>query len=176
MTFLELLLVFLKASMLSSGGMQALPLLQEDLMHGRAILTETDFASAVAIGRIKPGPNGLFVISIGYFAAGFLGVVASIIAVMTPSLLGIGLVRAHRRLAGRPWVIGATRGITASAVGLLAALGYSFTLPLLGHPASLAIAGVSLIVLIWLKTDALPLLIVGGLVGIALNYLGVPLA
>ena len=176
MSFDQLVWVFLKASLLSSGGLQSLPLLREDLVDSRAVLSDGDFATAVAIGRITPGPNGLFVLSIGYYAGGLAGVLAAVIGIMAPPLLAIGLVRAHRRLAGRPWVVGATRGITATAVGLLAAIGYAFTVPLLGHPASVAIVLISLVVLIRFKADPLPVLMGGGLAGLVLYALGVPLA
>ena len=46
--------------------LQALPILQEDLINQRQVLAYADFAAAVAIGRITPGPNGLFVITVGY--------------------------------------------------------------------------------------------------------------
>src|SRR5437867_13155901 len=67
MSFPAMLWVFLKASMLSSGGLQALPLLREDLIVAHPWLTNADFATAIAIGRITPGPNGLFTLSVGYF-------------------------------------------------------------------------------------------------------------
>lgn len=176
MSFPELVWVFLKAALLSSGGLQALPLLQEDLTIQRAILTDGDFATAVSIGRITPGPNGLFVLSIGYYAGGLLGVLAAFIGVTLPPFLAIALVRAHRRLAGKRWVVGATRGITATAVGLLAAVGYSFTVPLLTSIASVGIILATLVILMRLKTDALPVLIAGGTAGVVLYLLNVPLA
>lgn len=176
MSFLELMWIFLRAALLSSGGLQALPLLQEDLITQRAVLSDGDFATAVSIGRITPGPNGLFVLSIGYYAGGLLGVLASIIGITVPPFLAIALVKAHRRLAGKVWVVGATRGITATAVGLLAAVGYSFTVPLLTSPAAIAIILGSLLILFRFKTDALPVLVGGGAIGVALYLLGVPLA
>ena len=99
MNFLNLFLVFLKASVLSSGGLAPLPLLREELIAQRSLLGSTDFASALAIGRIGPGPNGKFVLSIGYYAAGVPGFVAALIGMTLPPFLAIGLVRAHRRLA-----------------------------------------------------------------------------
>ena len=176
MSFPELVWVFLKAALLSSGGLQALPLLQEDLITQRGVLDDGDFATAVSIGRITPGPNGLFVLSIWYYAGGLLGVLASIIGITAPPFLAIGLVKAHRRLAGKSWVVGATRGITATAVGLLAAVGYSFTVPLLTSPASMAIVLAALVILFRFKTDALPVLLDGGGIGVALYLLNVPLA
>lgn len=175
MSFLELFLIFLKAASLSSGGLQALPILLDDLTVQRGLLTYADFASAVAIGRITPGPNGLFVLSIGYYVLGVQGALAAALGIMVPPVLAIGLVRAHRRLANRPWVIGMTRGIAASAVGLLSALGYSFATPLVAEPASFGIFIVALAVLLITRADALPVLAAGGLAGVALHLLGVPL-
>jgi chromate transporter len=176
MSWVELFLVFLKASMLSSGGLAPLALLQEELIRVHTVLTDADFASAIAIGRISPGPNGLFVISIGYYAGGIAGSLAGLLALMIPGFLGIVLVRAHRRLEGRPWVTGMTRGVTVSAVGLLSAVGYSFSVPLFGEPSSALILLISLGLLLALRLDALPVLITGALVGVACYLLGIPLA
>jgi chromate transporter len=175
-SILELFLVCLKASMLSSGGLQALPLLRDDLITQRSVLTDADFLSAVAIGRITPGPNGLFIVTIGYYAAGLPGALVGALGLALPPFLAIGLVRAHRSLAGRPWVAGLTRGIAASAVGLLCSLGYSFTVPLLAQPASVLILVAALVVLIITRADALPVLAGGAVVGIGLYALGVPMA
>lgn len=176
MSLAELFLVFLKASFLSSGGLQALPILLDDLTVQRGILSHADFATAVAIGRIAPGPNGLFVISIGYYIAGLAGALLGAIALMVPPMLAIGLVHAHRRLAGRPWFAGLARGVAASAVALLAALGYTFTVPLLAQPASVAILLLALVALIAARLDALVALSGGALIAVALSLLGVPLA
>ena len=175
MNVLDLFLVFLKASFLSSGGLAPLPLLQEELITQRMLLGSADFASALAIGRIGPGPNGKFVLSIGYYAAGLPGFFAALLGMTLPPFLAIGLVRAHRRLANRPWVIGLTRGITASSVGLLAAVAWSFTEPLTTVPALLVILALSLAVLLITKIDPLPVLAVGGLAGVGLYFAGVPL-
>jgi chromate transporter len=175
-TFVDLFLVFLKASFLSSGGLAPLPLLQQELIAQRALLTSADFASALAIGRIGPGPNGKFVLSIGYYAAGIPGFIAALLGMTLPPFLAIGLVRAHRRLATRPWVIGLTRGITASSVGLLGAVAWSFTEPLLGAPALLVILVLSLVVLVVTRVDPLPVLGLGGAAGVVLYFLGIPLS
>jgi len=116
------------------------------------------------------------VITIGYYILGIAGAIAGIIGLSVPPLLAIGLVHAHRRIANRPWVQGLTRGIGASSVGLLTALGFSFTTPLMPQPASVAILIVALAVLVVTKTDALPILAAGALAGLVLFFLGIPLA
>src|SRR5581483_3928821 len=123
-----------------------------------------------------PGPNGLFVLSIGYYAGHLLGGIAAAIAIMVPPFISIGLVHLHRRIAGRPWVEGMTRGITASAVGTLSAVGYSFLVPLFPIPAAMLIFIVSLGLLLLVKVDALPVLIGGAAVGLACFLLGVRIA
>ena len=105
-----------------------------------------------------------------------LGAIAGIIGLSLPPFLAIGLVHAHRRIANRPWVDGLTRGIGASSVGLLTALGYSFTSPLFPSAASLLILVASLAILVLLKTDALLLLGAGAVIGLACFFLGIPLA
>jgi len=175
-SLIDLFLVCLKASMLSSGGLQALPILQDELLTQRGVLTNQDFLAAVAIGRVTPGPNGFFILSVGYYVAGLPGALMGALGLALPPFLAIGLVKAHRRLASRPWVDGLTRGIVASAIGLFCALGYSFTVPLIAEPASVAIVVVSLAVLLVTRVDALPLLGAGAVAGVVLYLLGIPLA
>ena len=62
-------LLFLKASLFSSGGFSNLPSLHQDLL-GNGWANDTDFGQSIAIGQISPGPNGLWVISLGYLTYG----------------------------------------------------------------------------------------------------------
>jgi len=57
--------LFLKASLFSTGGFSNLPSLHQDLL-ANAWAKEADFGQSIAIGQISPGPNGLWVISLGY--------------------------------------------------------------------------------------------------------------
>ena len=69
-----------------------------------------------------------------------------------------------------------TRGIASASIGLLIALGYNFTVPLLPQPASVLIMLTALVVLIGLKADALLVLGGGALVAVGLFLFGIPLA
>ena len=80
-------LLFLKASLFSSGGFSNLPSLHQDLI-GDGWANEADFGQSVAIGQISPGPNGLWVISLGYLTYGLLGAVFALIAIVIPPFLG----------------------------------------------------------------------------------------
>ena len=107
-------LLFLKASLFSTGGFSNLPSLHQDLIsNGWAV--EADFGQSIAIGQISPGPNGLWVISMGCLTYGFLGALLALIAITHPGAAGtrrlrrlhthrtpsIGAGRNARRLARR---------------------------------------------------------------------------
>ncbi|HLH61440.1 MAG TPA: chromate transporter [Ktedonobacteraceae bacterium] len=114
-------LLFLKASLFSSGGFSNLPSLHQDLLaNGWA--TEADFGQSIAIGQISPGPNGLWVISLGYLTYGYLGALLALIAITIPALLVLLISAGYRRIERRTWVQGAMHGISLAVVGLLLAV------------------------------------------------------
>ncbi len=112
------LLLFLKASLFSSGGFSNLPSLHQDLLsNGWA--TEAEFGQALAIGQISPGPNGLWVISLGYLTDGYLGALLALIAITVPPLLVLILAAIYQRIEKQAWVQGLMRGVSLAVVGLL---------------------------------------------------------
>jgi chromate transporter len=111
-------LLFLKASLFSSGGFSNLPSLHQDLIaNGWA--TEADFGQSIAIGQISPGPNGLWVISLGYFTYGLLGAFCALLAITIPALLVLAISAGYARIEGKTWVQGAMHGVSLAVIGLL---------------------------------------------------------
>ena len=106
----------LRASLLSSGGMGNLPLLHQDLL-ARHWAGDRDFASALAIGQVAPGPNGLWVVALGFLVYGLPGAALSAVAVVAPPLLVVPVGRLHRRYSGVPAVRGFVRGLTLALAG-----------------------------------------------------------
>lgn len=128
MASLELFLIFLKAAVLSVGGMSALPVLRQDLVVS-GLVTETEILEALTIGMLSTGPTGLFFVSLGYFAAGLPGAILALAAASLPPLgivAAIGLVR-KQLLSG--WAAGVLRGVALSTSGLLAATGVLLVAP-----------------------------------------------
>src|ERR687886_2174586 len=99
MDLLELFLVCVKISFLSFGGTASLPLLHDELGRQRSLLPDSDFASAIAIGYVAPGPNGLFMLPIGYFLDGVPGAVVAAAALWVVSIPVLLLLKVHSRLA-----------------------------------------------------------------------------
>src|SRR6266568_8295216 len=111
-------LIFLKASLFSMGGLNNLPSLHHDLL-AQHWANEADFGEAIAIGQISPGPNGLWVISLGYLTYGYLGALLALVAITIPPLLVLVLQAIYNRIENQGWVKGLMRGISLAVVGLL---------------------------------------------------------
>jgi len=136
MSYIELFLIFLRAATFSVGGMAALPQLREDLV-GTGLVTEPQILAALALGKLAPGPTGLYVVSLGYFAAGAAGALIAVAAAALPplSLVAVaGIVRRHL-LSG--WAAGIVRGVVLSTSGLVIATSITLLAPggaILGVP------------------------------------------
>ena len=64
--------LLLKASLFSTSGTGNLPILHTDLL-ALGWATDHNFAEALAIGQISPGPTGLWVISLAFLVDGVRG-------------------------------------------------------------------------------------------------------
>src|SRR5207248_3579356 len=121
-----LYLLLLKATATSFSGLSSLPVLREDLVVRRQMLSDTQLNLAVTAGRSGPGPNGLYVVSVGYLVGGLPGAAAGWLAMITPTFLVIPLVRFVGARADRPRLRSAIRASMTASAGLLLAA----TLPL----------------------------------------------
>jgi len=111
-------LLFLKASLFSTGGFSNLPSLHQDLL-GAGWAVDAEFGQSIAIGQISPGPNGLWVISLGYLSYGYLGAALALLAISIPPLLVLGVAAIYARIERQRWVAGLMRGISLAVVGVL---------------------------------------------------------
>ena len=128
-------LIALKASLFSTGGLGNLPSLHQDLVS-RHWATDRQFASAIAIGQLAPGPTGLWVVALGFLTYGFAGALLMTIAVIAPPVLVVPLARLHSNFRHVVLVQGFTRGLTVGIAGAVPAVvifrvlgAYGFSLP-----------------------------------------------
>ncbi|HEX7432191.1 MAG TPA: chromate transporter [Anaerolineaceae bacterium] len=116
--------LFFKASLLSTGGLGNLPFLHKDLIDlGWA--RESDFVTAIAVGQVSPGPNGLWSISLGYLTYGWVGAGLALIAVSLPPLTVLVIASFYSRLERLAAVQDFTRGLTLGVIGLTLAVALS---------------------------------------------------
>lgn len=108
-----------KASLFSTGGTSNLPSLHSDLIT-RGWATERQFGESLAVGQVSPGPNGLWVISLGYLSAGLRGAMLALIAIVLPPLLILAVDQLYKRIQHHPAVEGFVRGLGLAVVGIFA--------------------------------------------------------
>lgn len=126
MNVVLLYLLLLKATVISFSGLASLPIVREDLVVHHRVLTDRQLNTAVAVGRMGPGPLGLYVVSVGYFVAGTPGAVAGTLALITPAFLIIPILRYLGTRAQQPRVKSIIQAVTIAAAGLI----ISATVPL----------------------------------------------
>ena len=111
--------LFLKASLFSTGGFGSLPSLHADLL-ARRLASDRQFAEALTIGQLSPGPNGLWVISLGYLTAGLPGSLLALLAITLPPLLILVIERGYRRVQHHPAAEGFVSGLSLAVTGVFA--------------------------------------------------------
>ena len=112
------------------GGFAIIPHLRQ-MVHAHNWITDRQFADAVAIGKITPGPVLLMATFIGYLQHGWLGATVATVAIFAAPFALVGFLGTWLdRVRSRRWVRAALRGLTPAVVGLMAAaaitLGGSF--------------------------------------------------
>jgi chromate transporter len=140
--------LFFKASLLSTGGLGNLPFLHKDLI-GLGWARESDFVTAIAVGQVSPGPNGVWSISLGYLTYGWVGAGLALIALSLPPLTVLVIASFYNRLERLAAVQDFTRGLTLGVIGLTLAV-------------ALSLAGSTI-------TDWRGILIAAGALGLALS-------
>lgn len=114
-----LYLLLLRATVMSFSGFASVPIVRDDLVERREILTDEQLNTAIALSQASPGPLGVYVVIVGYFVRGMPGAVAGLMALVTPALLAIPILRIVRR-GNASIVRGASSGIMiASSVLML---------------------------------------------------------
>jgi chromate transporter len=154
MNLFVLYLLLLKATLTSFSGMASLPMIRNDFVTERHLITDRQLSTAVVAGRTGPGPNGLYIVSVGYFVDGVPGAIAGLLAVVTPAFLVLPLLYWVGSRASGPRVRGAIRAIVLATAGLL----LSATIPLardaITGAVSLAIVALSFVLLSFTRIDS----------------------
>jgi chromate transporter len=172
MKILLLYFLLLKATATSFAGLASLPVVQDELVIKRQLLTDKQLNEAIVITRSTPGPVGLYVVSVGYFAAGWPGAVAGWLAMITPALLIIPLVHFAGRKAEHPRVKTVLQTVVVASAGLLLAAAIPLTQSALTDPVTIAIALVSLGLLLLAEIDTLWIILGASIVSLSASALG----
>ena len=166
MNLLLLYLLLSKAVVTSFSGMASLPVVRNDFVVTHHILTDRQLNTAIVAGRTGPGPNGLYLVSVGYFAAGLPGAFAGLVALVTPAFLIIPLMSWIGQYANLPRIRSAIRAVILGSAGLLLAASIPLARDAATGPLAAAIILVSFVVLSFTRIETWWVMIGAAAVGL----------
>ena len=114
-----LYLVMLKATLTTLNGPMSLPILRDELVVHRHVITDRELSAAVTAAQSSPGPMGIYVVSVGYFVAGPHGAAVGFLALITPAFLAIPLIQLIGRRLDTPRARRAVEGAMLASAGLI---------------------------------------------------------
>jgi chromate transporter len=107
----------LKSSLFSTSGLGNLPQLYADLT-ANGMASDRQFAEALAVGQVSPGPSGLWVISLGYLVDGPRGAAVAALAISIPPAGVLLIAQLYQRSGDHPAVQGFVRGLSLAVTGI----------------------------------------------------------
>jgi chromate transporter len=139
---IQLSLLIAKLSLLSFGSTAVVLAESQREAVSRGWMTEAEFAAAYALASVVPGPPSLWVVPIGFQAAGLPGGLVAALAFFAPSaLLAMLLAGLWDRVRTARWPKAVRTAITPVAVGLIAASVYALVSSTVRDLPGLALLG-----------------------------------
>ena len=167
MNLLLLYLLLLKASLTSFSGLGSLPIIRNDFVEQRHLITDRQLNLGVVAGRTGPGPFGLYIVCVGYLVRGVPGACMGFLALITPAFLVIPLMRWLGARADIPRVRGAIRGVVLASGGLLLSSCVPLTLDAFTGVFSAALMAASFALLTFTRLDSAWLILGAACAGLA---------
>lgn len=153
------------------GGFAIVPHLKQ-VVAREGWLTDRQFADAVAIGKLTPGPVLLLATFIGYLLHGWLGAVVATIGIFSAPFILIAFAGTWLdRIRSRRPVRAALRGLTPAVLGLMAAAMMSLGDTLSGE-GEIAIAVAVALTLSRFEINPAVMLALGGVARFAFRFAG----
>jgi chromate transporter len=147
--------LLVKATLTSFSGLGSLPMVRSDFVVRYHVLTDRELNTAVAAGRLGPGPLGIYVVSVGYLVAGTPGACAGWLAMITPAFLIIPMLRFLGHRAEHPRIKSITRTVLLAGAGLMASASVPLARDAITGPVTLTIVATSLALLALTRVDTL---------------------
>lgn len=124
---------FLKIGLFGfGGGFAMIPLMHSAAVVEHGWLNAPQFAAAIAMGQVTPGPVAISASFIGYKVAGLPGAFVATVAVFTPSLLAMVLLeRFYLRIRGKEITRAVMHGVLPVVVAIILHAAVSLALPIM---------------------------------------------
>lgn len=153
--------------MLFGGGFVFIPLIQEIVVGNLHWVTQTEFATAIALGQVTPGPILLSAAFIGYKLQGLWGALLATVAIFAPpALLMVSAGQMMDRIKSSGHIQAALRGIRAAVIGMIFSAAVVILRTVQPHWLSAAIFVGALVALLRWRVDAVWIIPVAGVLGV----------
>lgn len=155
--------------MLFGGGYVAIPIIEQVVVHTYDWLTLPEFANAIAVGQITPGPILISAAFIGYKVQGILGALVSTIAIFSPpALLMVTMSKVLEHIKQSVVIQAALKGIRPAVIGMIFIAGIVLAQTIPMHWASILIFAASLVGIWQLKLEIVLIIPLAGVLGLLL--------
>jgi chromate transporter len=167
-SLLGLFAVFLKVgTVLFGSGYVLLAFLRADLVDHRHWLTESQLLDAVAVGQVTPGPVFTTATFIGYLLHGGTGALLATLGIFLPSFVLVAVSGPLVPRLRRSRTAGAfLDGVNVASLALIATVVWHLGRSALTDVLTVAIAGLSALLLLKFRLNSAWLVLAGALVGI----------
>lgn len=156
---------------LFGGGYVIIPAMQAVVVHGLNWLTTQEFADAIAMGQITPGPIFISATFIGYKVAGFAGAVAATLAIFfPPAFLMIFCSHFIDRIKNSNAISAIFKGLRPAVIGMIFSAALTIGKGIEINWISMLIFAGVLVSAIKFKVNVVYLIPLSGIVGILLFY------
>jgi len=111
---------------LFGGGYVVIPAMQQVVVNTMHWLTKKEFADAIAMGQVTPGPIFISATFIGYKLAGFTGALNATLAIfLPPGILMIVCTRFFDKIRNSSVISAAFNGLRPAIIGMIAAAAFT---------------------------------------------------
>ena len=167
-------LYFLKVgAVLFGSGYVLLAVLRADLVVRLHWLTDAQLLDAVAVSQATPGPFFTVATFIGYVFGGWKGAALTTVGMFLPAFVYVAVTAGFLSKLRKSPVAGAfLDGVNASAVALMAYVGWQFTRAALVNIPAIVLAIVSALLVFRYKVNSVWLVLAGAVAGILIRGAG----
>jgi chromate transporter len=161
---------FALISLLAFGGGAGIPLIERIAVRETGWVGASEFAMAIGLGQVTPGPVMMVATFIGYRAAGLSGAVAATFGIfLIPWALAAAMARNLEGFPQYRWVSGFRRGAAAAAAGLFGVTALVLAQHTLAGWAHVSIAATALVVAVGTRIHPVWILLGGALLGVVIG-------
>lgn len=171
----QLARVFLTAGAITfGGGFVMIPLLEHEVVDQAGWLSRQEFADAMALGQVTPGPVVITATFIGFSAAGIVGAVVATVAIFLPSfLVASSAARYLDQFRANRQVNAFLKGLAPAVLGMLLAAAIRLGRAGIVGPVGMVIAGLSCAAILWLRPNPAWVVFAAGIVRLSLSVMGI---